>query len=141
MSTIVARLVAFLLSTALIPPAVAAEKPKDDAPAARFDALDANRDGVVSQYEYDGDVAFALIDADHDRHLSAGELQAFIGPPVEGAPTAADRILVADLDADGRLDENELRRATEMRYGWMDRDGDGNLDQAEFAAGFGVRVR
>ena len=49
--------------------------------------------------------------------------------------------MVADLDRDGKLDENELRQAAEMRFTSMDRDGDGNLDEAEFANGFGVRVR
>jgi len=108
---------------------------------AGFRALDVNHDGVVSKYEYDGDRAFALLDGDHDGKLSADELQALLGAPVDGVPTAAERIVIADLDADGKLDENELRRAAEMRYGAMDRNGDGNLDQDEFAAGFGVRVR
>jgi hypothetical protein len=28
-----------------------------------------------------------------------------------------------------------------MRFGWLDRNSDGNLDLAEMQAGYGVRVR
>jgi len=141
MSVSVIRFALASLLTGLAASAMAGGQPSGDAAAARFAALDVNHDGLVSQYEYDGDVAFALMDADHDKRLSVDELQAFIGKPAAGAPTVAERIVLADVDADGALDENELRNAVEMRYGWMDRNGDGNLDQAEFAAAFGVRVR
>ena len=109
--------------------------------AAGFQGLDANGDGVVSRYEYDGDVAFAVLDRDGDKHLSAAELDAVLGGLAKDGPSAAERIVVADLDNDGRLDQNELRHAAEMRFTSMDRNADGNLDEAEFAAGFGVRVR
>ncbi|HEY5850448.1 MAG TPA: hypothetical protein VIT62_06750 [Lysobacter sp.] len=108
---------------------------------ARFEFLDANRDGVLSRYEYDADVAFETADRDHNHLLSASELQDVLGPPVEGVPTVADRLIVADLDSDGELDDAELRRALDMRFGWLDRNSDGNLDMGEMKSGFGVRVR
>jgi len=112
-----------------------------DSAEARFEYLDANRDGVLSKYEYDSEVAFETADADHNALISAQELQAILGPPVQGVPTAADRLIVADLDRDGELDDDELRRALEMRFGWLDRNSDGNLDMEEMRSGFGVRVR
>lgn len=128
-----------LLAMGLATTGFCADKPAPEAAAAGFAALDVDHDGLISKYEYDGDRAFARMDSDHDNRLSADELQAFL--PAGGTPSAAERIVVADLDADGHLDENELRAAAEMRYTSMDRNGDGNLDQAEFAAGFGVRIR
>ena len=83
----------------------------------------------------------AAMDANGDKRLSADELQAFLVDAPKGAPSAAERIVVADLDADGALDQNEVYGAAEMRFDSLDRNGDGNLDQAEFAAGFGVRAR
>jgi hypothetical protein len=108
---------------------------------ARFAYLDANRDGVLSKYEYDSDVAFETADSDHDSLISPSELQEILGPPVPGVPTIADRLIIADLDSDGALDDNELRRALEMRFGWLDRNSDGNLDLEEMKSGYGVRVR
>lgn len=137
------RTAALLLALGATVPVLAADPAGPawpDADAA-FKALDANGDGVLSQYEYDSDAAFAALDRDHDASLSAAELQALLGPPRKGVPTAADRIVIADLDANGALDDAELRRATEMRFSWLDRNQDGNLDRAELRAGFGVRVR
>jgi len=130
--------IVLLLSAGLAIPGVAAEEAKA---AAGFQALDVNKDGVVSRYEYDGDAAFAALDTDGDQRLSTAELDAVVGKLAKDGPSAAERIVVADLDHDGMLDENELRSAVEMRFTSMDRNGDGNLDEAEFAAGFGVRVR
>ena len=87
------------------------------------------------------DVAFEMLDADHNASLSVAELQALLGSVQEGVPTAADRILVADLDGNSELDDAEMRRAAEMRFDWLDRNQDGNLDLAELQSGFGVRVR
>ncbi len=108
---------------------------------ARFAYLDVNRDGVLSKYEYDSDVVLEAADRDHNALLSPDELQEVLGPPVPGVPTVADRLIVADLDSDGELNDNELRRALEMRFGWLDRNSDGNLDLEEMKSGYGVRVR
>lgn len=108
---------------------------------ARFEYLDVNRDGVLSKYEYDSDVAFATADRDRNSLISPSELQEILGPPVPGVPTIADRLIIADLDSDGELDDGELRRALEMRFGWLDRNSDGNLDLDEMKSGYGVRVR
>jgi len=107
----------------------------------RFVFLDANRDGVLSKYEYDSDVVFESADRNHDQLLSAEELSAALGPQSPDAPTAPERMIAFDLDRDGQLDDAELRRAMEMRFSWLDRNKDGGLDFEEMKAGFGVRVR
>lgn len=133
--------IAALLLAGIASPGLGAELDRPDTAASRFDFLDANRDGVLSKYEYDSEVAFETMDSDHNASLSAAELQAILGPPQKGVPSAADRIVVADLDGNGELDDAELRRATEMRFSWLDRNNDGNLDLGEMQSGFGVRVR
>lgn len=135
------RLAPLLLALAFALPGIAAAQELPDTAEARFKFLDANGDGVLSQYEYDSEAAFASMDVDHNARLSAAELQSVLGPPQDGVPTAADRILGADLDGNGELDDAELRRATEMRFSWLDRNSDGNLDLDEMQSGFGVRVR
>ncbi|WP_457096954.1 hypothetical protein [Lysobacter sp. P5_B9] len=146
------RLAVLTFALALAMPALGAEhkspgtesKPRSTLPdgaQARFTFLDVNQDGVLSKYEYDSDVAFETMDRDHNHRLSAAELQVGLGAVEPGSASAADRIVIADLDADGELDDAELRRSTELRFGWLDRNSDGNLDLAEMTAGYGVRVR
>lgn len=141
MTTRRTRLAPLLLALAFALPGIAAAQELPDTAEARFKFLDANGDGVLSQYEYDSEVAFATMDGDHNASLSAAELQSVLGPPQPGVPTASDRILGADLDGNGELDDAELRRATAMRFSWLDRNSDGNLDLDEMQSGFGVRVR
>ena len=104
----------------------------------RFRALDANSDGVLSKYEYDSDAFLTALDGDGNGRLSAAELQQILGPVEDGAVDAAGRIVSSDLDKDGELSDDELRRSLEFRYQWLDRNSDGNVDPAELAAGAGV---
>ena len=137
----IARFTALLLCFGFAVPAASAESDLPATANARFDFLDVNRDGVLSKYEYDSDVAFETMDIDDDARLSAAELQEILGAIEKGVPSADDRIVVADLDGDGALDDTELRRALEMKFSWLDRNSDGNLDLDEMKAGFGVRTR
>src|SRR5688500_6648756 len=70
---------------------------------ARFNALDGNRDGVVDRDEFDSDAAFSSMDTDRNNRVSAAELEAIIGPQMDGMPSAADRIRGADENGDGEL--------------------------------------
>jgi len=113
---------------------------RSETAAERFTALDANRDNVVSKYEYDSDAAFAVMDANHNNRISSSELQGLLGPQEDGHPSAADRIGVADVNGDKELSDDELRRALEIRFNWLDTNRDGNLDLPEMTSGFGVRI-
>ena len=107
----------------------------------RFQALDANHDGLLSKYEYDGDVVLAAADANHDGLLSPQELEQALGPQAPGTKSMTQRMVASDIDLDGQLNEDELARAMETRFKWLDKNADGNLDLEEMRAGFGVRVR
>jgi Ca2+-binding EF-hand superfamily protein len=104
----------------------------------RFDALDTNHDGLVSKAEYDSNALFKAIDSDRNYRITAGELEAILGPQEDGMQSAADRIRVADRNEDGELNDEELRRAGEMRFDWLDSNRDGTLDLAEMKSGFGI---
>ncbi|BCT92475.1 hypothetical protein LYSHEL_14990 [Lysobacter helvus] len=160
MSTSIARLSAALLACALLPagacmaqqatpmsakpaeaPAAAAAPAAAPAPptaASRFAILDANHDGVLSQYEYDSDAVLEALDTNHDDLISADEFQVFLGDKAQGAPDAAYRISIADTDGDGKLSDAELRRGLKIRFDWLDANKDGNVDLDELKAGFGV---
>ena len=138
MTTTALRASALLLVLATVTASsFAAEPPAATAPS-RFAALDVNGDGVLSKYEYDGDAVLAAMDSDHNSRISPTELQAFLGPEEDGAPSATYRISVVDRNNDGELSDEELRRGTEIRFQWLDRNKDGNVDLAELKEGFGV---
>jgi Ca2+-binding EF-hand superfamily protein len=133
------RVRAVLLAFGAVPAGICiAQDLPAGAAAAQFEALDVNRDGVVSKYEYDSDVVFATMDGDRNARISATELQAFLGPEEDGAPSASYRISVADMDGDGELSDAEIRRGMEFRFQYLDSNKDGNVDPAELKAGFGV---
>ena len=106
--------------------------------AAGFEILDTNKDGAVTKYEYDSSNLFRRIDSNRNNRISADELEAILGPQQDGMPSAADRIRTADANQDGELTDEELRRAAEMRFTWLDRNEDDKLDLAEMRAGLGI---
>jgi Ca2+-binding EF-hand superfamily protein len=104
--------------------------------AERFATLDRNADGEVSKDEYDGTTLFQALDADHNNRVTVAEVQALLGPDKDGQLTAADRIRVADLNGDGELSDEEVRRVAEMRFQSLDTDHDEVLTLAELQSGF-----
>lgn len=78
------------------------------------------------------------MDTDGNGRISAAELQGILGPEEQGAVSAADRIVSSDLDKDGELSEDELRRSLQFRFQWLDKNDDGNVDMAEMKNGLGV---
>lgn len=105
----------------------------------RFQRLDVNHDGGLSRYEVDADVFLAGLDTNGDQHVSADELEALL----QASNTVAsplDRVRIADRNADDLLDIDEIERASSMRFDWMDQNDDGNIDQEELRARFGVKM-
>jgi hypothetical protein len=103
-----------------------------------FTRLDANHDGVLSQYEFDGDAAVALMDTDRDGQLSMAEVDALLGAPPNGEVSSKDRLRLADIDNNGVLTDAEIRRGTTSRFRIIDANTDGNVDRDEFASSFGA---
>lgn len=128
------RATVLILATGLCVAGVASAQSAD----ARFAELDTNRDGVVDKYEFDSNAAFSSMDADRNNRVSAAEVEALIGPQMDGMPSAADRIRGADDNGDGELTEEELRRGAEYRFQWLDTNRDEEVDIAEMRAGFGI---
>lgn len=106
--------------------------------ASRLQALDADHDRVLSKYEYDSDAALAIMDSDGNGEISAQELQIFLGPTDQGGASAAERIVGSDVDNNGELSDEELRRSLDFRFKWLDKNKDGNVDLAELTTGMGV---
>ena len=106
----------------------------------RFKTLDVNQDSVLSKFEYNGDAAIGMMDADRNGLVSASELEAFLGPGSEETASAAERIVGVDLDGNGELSSEELRVGLELRFKWMDKNQDGNVDLDEYRAAFGVAM-
>ena len=107
--------------------------------AERVARLDVNHDGGRSKYEVDAEVFSAALATDGDHAINAAELAPLLGPSVTPAQ-ALDRVRVADRNADDKLDEAELDRVSELRFKWMDTNGDANVDQQELTARFGVKM-
>jgi Ca2+-binding EF-hand superfamily protein len=124
---------------------------------ADFTAIDANRDGRISDDEYRRFVYAAFADADRngDAGLSRTEFRALdtandtelstfasIDDNGDGSVSIGEfmklqRLLFdfADLDRDGAVSENEyIAVALAVHHGWVDADGDHRLDRDEYAA-------
>ena len=134
LSVVIAALIAGTACSAL-----AQNVPLANTASERFTRLDVNHDGGLSKYEMDAEVVLHALDTDGDNLVSPSELAPLFGADTTDA-TALDRVRVADRTADDRLDADELDRATQKRFDWMDANKDGVLDQAELRDRFGVRM-
>ena len=70
--------------------------------------------------------------------ITASELQGVLGEWEGGPQSAERRISLADLNRDGKLSDDELRPAMDLRFKLMDKNKDGNIDLDELQTGFGV---
>ena len=138
MAISVLRVSALLFALAVVPAGTCNAQALSGTASERLTALDADRDGVLSRYEYDSDAALTTMDRNHDDRINPSELQAFLGREEDGAESAAYRLSVVDQNGDGELSDDELSRGLGMRFTSLDSNKDGNVDLAELEAGFGV---
>lgn len=122
--------------------AVFAQQPLQVSSAARatqlFNDLDANRDGVLSQYEFDADAVSRFMDDNADKQISTPEFDPLMGRSVDDR--TAGHVQVADANNDGVLSDDEVRKGTHRQFNLLDTNRDGNLDPRELEAGFHVPV-
>lgn len=105
-----------------------------------FAAMDANKDGSVSQDEMKAWRASQIsgLDADKDGKVSEAELTAFIQKKLDAraAEMAKARIAAQDVDGDGALSAAELMAPPmpEKMFARLDTNGDGAVSQDEVSA-------
>jgi EF hand domain-containing protein len=105
---------------------------------ARFRAMDADADGVITRAEWHGNArGFARYDTNHDGVLSGSEV--WIGGSRTATPNSEDQrqqelfasFFRADRDRDGRLDRSEWSN-DDVAFNRADRNRDGYLSEREY---------
>ncbi|MGD9919414.1 MAG: EF-hand domain-containing protein [Paenirhodobacter sp.] len=101
--------------------------------AAAFERLDTDHSGTISRAEFLElrRQMFALIDADHSGTITRAEIDAARAAQGAKAPRADERIWAQDANHDGQLTLAEYTAQT-RGFDFADRNGDGQLDRAEF---------
>ena len=110
-------------------------------PEMGFASADANKDGKITQAEFDAWKANRVtgLDADKDGLLTASELSAgALAQMTARAETMATRMIERhDANADGKLSAEELASGPTPGFAMLDANGDGAIDQAELQARHG----
>jgi hypothetical protein len=120
------------------PPTTSEARPPASDPTARhFADMDDNRDGTLTQAEYEtgADARFATLDTDRNNRVSAAEVAAAHPVQRDGVPSAADRIRALDQNTDGELTDEEMRDGADKAFIELDADKDGALDLTELRSG------
>ena len=125
-----------------------AEAAADPRFAARFDAMDANKDGVIDRADRElrnkqrRDAWFAKADADKDGKLTRAEIdQADVARRAEFQQRMQarmdERFAAMDANKDGRLSRDEVKDKGRFaeRFDALDTNKDGFLSKDELAAG------
>lgn len=101
-----------------------------------FDRIDADKDGKVTRAEFDAARAarFAAIDANKDGALEVSELRAWKRTLPSRIRDA--RFKALDADADGKIGADEFVAQRKEAFARIDANKDGKVDKAEFDAAF-----
>ena len=102
----------------------------------RFDALDANHDGVVTQAEYlaAATAMYRQFDAQGNGKVTASEI-ASSPKAQERIEHAAQRIVKRlDTNGDGVVSQSEYLAGAQRRFARLDKNGDGYIDADEMPA-------
>lgn len=102
----------------------------------RFDALDANHDGVVTQAEFvaAASARFQQIDTHGTGKVTAAQIAASPQAHERAARVAARVVKRLDANGDGVVSQDEFLAAARKRFARMDRNGDGYIDAGEMPA-------
>jgi len=113
-------------------PAIAGNK--DETVDAKFNKIDADRDGKVSRAEFEAydQQKFAKMDANADGQLSLNELSAEADLSNRDA---SEKLKALDTNGDGKIDAAEHKAGCEAKFTSIDTDGDGYVSQTEMMAG------
>jgi Ca2+-binding EF-hand superfamily protein len=102
----------------------------------RFDKLDANHDGVVTQDEYlaAATAMYQQFDAQGNGKVTAGEIAS--SPRAKERVAGATQRMVERLDTngDGVVSQSEYLAAAQKRFTRLDKNGDGFIDANELPA-------
>lgn len=133
--TVLAGAIAFGCALSAAPMALAQQGPGGQ--GHRFEELDANSDGKITQAEMEAHRAarFAAADTDGNGSLSASEMTATAEQ--RKADRAARMIERIDANGDGEVSQEELANGSKRRgngFDRMDANGDGEITKAEFEA-------
>ncbi len=113
-----------------------------DPVGAHMKAMDSNADKLVSRDEYAAaaKAKFDAMDSSHDSQVSAEEMDAANkAMQAKGEPTStmasATVIKSMDLNTDGMISSSEHAQEASKRFGSMDGNHDGQLDEQEMRIG------
>jgi Ca2+-binding EF-hand superfamily protein len=102
----------------------------------RFDKLDTNHDGVVSQDEYlaAATAMYQKLDIQHGGKVTAQELASSPQALKRDERRARHVIKRLDTNGDGVVSQDEFLAAAKTRFGRIDKDADGFIDAGEMPA-------
>jgi Ca2+-binding EF-hand superfamily protein len=112
-----------------------------------FKTMDANGDGKITRAEHAAGAKqmFAKCDANHDRTVTAAEMEASTAAdgekPGKHDMSAAEKIRMIDQNGDGKLTTAEHEAGTETMFGKMDTNQDGALSKEECDAGMKMKKK
>lgn len=128
---------AALIAASITFPAYAAEHGKGG--HSKFDKLDTDDSGTISREEFDAQrgAMFSKADADGNGSLNAEEMGRLheLRHAERRAAMHARMMAHLDKDGDGQVSQAELDAMAEKRFSRMDADGDGSLTQDEMRKG------
>lgn len=114
---------------------------------AKWDRLDADKDGKVTQAEYiaGSKSSFEKLDANADGKVTSAEMDtayATSKPGVGAAkmPSSAERIKTLDTDGDGALSSVEHEASSRTMFDTLDTNKDGSLSADEIKAGHAAKA-
>lgn len=132
------RAFAYVFASALMAltaaPVFGATETPGQSDATQFDRIDANGDGKISKEEFDKarDARYDAFDTNDDGVLSIPEVAVINKPWLQKERGASDLVPWVDNDGNGAMDQAEFAESAGQRFTALDADQDGALNSAEY---------